>query len=118
VLHSEHVISRSGIAVSPREWKRGRSLPCSSERWRCVSFHHRTWPESADFFQTHAEKLASRRLCCVWVYSSNSVYSIFLLQTPAKSVAHDLHVRPFSVAYTQHRPQLSPYFRPAHALLL
>src|SRR5262245_43573136 len=40
VLHSEHVISRSGIAVSPRERKRGPSLPCSSERWRCVSFNH------------------------------------------------------------------------------
>ncbi|HEY5445842.1 MAG TPA: hypothetical protein VIJ87_15515, partial [Pyrinomonadaceae bacterium] len=39
VLHSEHVISRSGIAVSPREVTRGQSRSlAASEVWRWCFF--------------------------------------------------------------------------------
>src|SRR5688572_21807071 len=50
VLHSEHVISRSGIAVSPREMK-ARTFTLFALRSAGVAFLSTTslWDESADF---------------------------------------------------------------------
>jgi hypothetical protein len=63
VLHSEHVISRSGIAVSPRERKlRIRSL-CSSERWRRVSFTTACGTKAPEF-KRYAEKLGVPTVNC------------------------------------------------------
>ena len=55
VWHSEQVISRSGIAVSPRE--RIEDIPslCSSERWRGVSFNHKVCGAKALFLKHYAE---------------------------------------------------------------
>lgn len=61
MLHSEHVISRSGIAVSPRERIRGFHTLCSSERWRRVSFNHRLWEKALFVIKHNAIKpIASR----------------------------------------------------------
>ncbi len=60
VLHSEHVISRSGIAVSPRERKEDfHSLLFGALASRF--FQPRVWGESA-VFKRYAENLASRRV--------------------------------------------------------
>ena len=55
VWHSEQVISRSGIAVSPRE--RIEDIPslCSSERWRGVSFNHKVCGTKALFLKHYAK---------------------------------------------------------------
>jgi len=50
VLHSEHVISRSGIAFLHESENRGHSLSCSSDRWRCVSFNHLVVVRKRGFF--------------------------------------------------------------------
>jgi hypothetical protein len=58
VLHSEHVISRSGIRGFSTKVKRGHSLSCSSERWRCVSFNHLVVVRKRGFFCTNARRKA------------------------------------------------------------
>jgi hypothetical protein len=72
------------------------------------------WPESAGF-QTHAEKPGVPTVMLrVSVLQQFTLFNKLL----SKSVANDLHALPFSVAHTQHRPCVNPYFRPAHALPL
>src|SRR5215208_4502868 len=90
VLHSEHVISRSGIAVSPRGEKRTFTLllfgalalrffqPLVVGRKHCI-------------LKRYAEKLASRRVSWSECTPAPVRIQIFYLVLTQKSVANLLH---------------------------
>src|SRR5215216_3271668 len=88
VLHSEHVISRSGIRGFLHESEMRVPLSCSSERWRCVSFHHKFVGRKRWFLKRYAEKLASRRV--YWLECTPAI-QIFLRNSTGEGVAEGLH---------------------------
>lgn len=101
VLHSEHVISRSGIAVSPREVKKRTLTLLLFGALALRFFQPRTCGAKALFSQTHAEKLASRRFVGLSVLQQCTLFKFFL-KFRTLTVAEDLHHLPFNVALEQH----------------
>src|SRR5215510_5299693 len=97
VLHSEHVISRSGIAVSPREVKRGfHSLALRSAGVAFLSTTN-VWGESAVF--SNARRKAGVPTVN-WPECTPAMHSIQIFCV--KSVAGDLHPSSGHVARVQH----------------
>ena len=117
VLHSEHVISRSGIAVSPREGKlRIRSL-CSSERWRRVSFHH-SCGTKALFSQTLRRKAGVPTVCCAECTPAIQIFLRNSTEIYRETVAEHLQPTASDVASSQHSRRSSLYFHTAYWLLI
>ena len=79
VLHSEHVISRSGIAVSPREMKK-RTLTSLALRSAGVAFLSTTnvWGESAVFSNARRKAWRPDGLLALSVLQQFTLFKFFL----------------------------------------
>ena len=102
VLHSEHVISRSGIAVSPREVKKRTSTPLAL-RSAGVAFLSTTnlWGESAVFSNARRKAGVPTGLLALSVLQQFTLFKFFL-KFRRQDVAGDLHHSDRNVALTQH----------------
>jgi hypothetical protein len=117
VPHSEHVISRSGIAVSPREWIFEDPTLCSSERWRRVSFHHKFVGRKRCFSQTLRRKAGvPTGLVGLSVLQQLSLFK-FLFDLHKKKCGKTSSQVITNVDLAPHADGERPVFRTAHRLL-
>lgn len=102
VLHSEHVISRSGIAVSPREVKKRTSTPLALRSAGVAFLSTTTCGAKALFFLKRTPKSwRPDGLLALSVLQQFTLFKFFL-KFRRQDVAEDLHHPDFDVALTQH----------------